>query len=430
MKKLILILLLITNSLQCLSQKFITSDIGNFWKAYDKIVSTKDSVLQYTYLNTLYFDKGSYGLKAIREVRDYTAKDYIDAINNYPLFWESIRENTLKAAVLAKEIEYGVKQLKVIYPELKPATVYFTIGAFRTNGTTLDSSVLIGSELALADANTNISELPNQFSHLKPYFASNPINGVTFLNIHEFVHTQQKNHDYVLLYRSVYEGIAEFVAVKAMGQASTAPAIAYGYANEQLVKTKFSNVMYSGLAISQWLYNSTNNEFKTRDLGYYVGYAIAEKYYNKTKDKQKAIKTLIELDYSNEKQFEGVVDGSGYFVLPLKVLKQNYLKNQPKIIAIKEFTNGSSNVDPNTKQISVTFSHPMNPNQRGFEFGPLGETNALMIKKFNGFSDDKKTMTFEVALEANKKYQLEITDKFRSLDGVPLVPYLIDIKTK
>jgi hypothetical protein len=71
----------------------------------------------------------------------------------------------------------------------------------------------------------------------------------------------------------------------------------------------------------------------------------------------------------------------------------------------------------------------MNPNQRGFEFGPLGEANALMVKKFIGFSEDGKTMTFEVALTGNKKFQIEITDKFRSLDGVPLVPYLIDIKT-
>jgi hypothetical protein len=50
--------------------------------AYDKISSTKDSSLQYDYLNKLFLEKGSPGLKAIMQARDYTAKSYVDAINN------------------------------------------------------------------------------------------------------------------------------------------------------------------------------------------------------------------------------------------------------------------------------------------------------------------------------------------------------------
>ena len=33
------------------AQKVFTSDVDNFWIAYDKIAQTKDSVLQYKYLN-------------------------------------------------------------------------------------------------------------------------------------------------------------------------------------------------------------------------------------------------------------------------------------------------------------------------------------------------------------------------------------------
>jgi hypothetical protein len=40
--------------------------------------------------------------------------------------------------------------LKVVYPELRHAKIYFTVGAMRSNGTTLDSMVLIGSEFAMA----------------------------------------------------------------------------------------------------------------------------------------------------------------------------------------------------------------------------------------------------------------------------------------
>jgi Predicted Zn-dependent protease (DUF2268) len=429
MKKIGALILFILTFNQLFSQKIITSDIDNFWIAYDSIIATKDTLKQYNFLNKLYFEKGSYGLKTIREVKDYTAKDYLDAINNFPLFWATIRENTFKSKVLAIEIETGIKQLKQLYPELKQASIYFTIGALRTNGTTIDSTVLIGTELAFADAQTVTAEFPKNLSHLKSYFATNPINNVSFLNVHEFVHTQQKNHDYILLYRSVYEGIAEFVAVKATGEVSTAPAIAFGKLNNDRIRAKFSKALFSAYAINYWLYNNTNNEFKMRDLGYYVGYAICEKYYEQAKDKRKAIKDMIELDYGNEKAFAKYINTSKYFDKDLKILKADYESDKPTVLSIKEFKNGSTTVDPNIKIVSVTFSQAMNPNQRGFEFGPLGEANALMVKKFIGFSEDGKTMTFEVALTGNKKFQIEITDKFRSLDGVPLVPYLIDIKT-
>ncbi|MCB4235398.1 hypothetical protein LDL59_10835 [Kaistella anthropi] len=45
----------------------------------------------------------------------------------------------------------GIEKLRKIYPELKPAKIYFTIGALRTNGTYSHNLVLIGSEIAMTD---------------------------------------------------------------------------------------------------------------------------------------------------------------------------------------------------------------------------------------------------------------------------------------
>ncbi|WP_316776496.1 hypothetical protein [Pedobacter antarcticus] len=56
------------------SQSLVTYDIDNFWNAYDKIVSTKDSVKQHAYLDDLYIKKGSPGLKAIMLARDWSSK--------------------------------------------------------------------------------------------------------------------------------------------------------------------------------------------------------------------------------------------------------------------------------------------------------------------------------------------------------------------
>ena len=257
----------------------ITSDIDHFWEAYDKIQTTSDTSLQLEYLDKLFFEKGSEGLPLIMQARRYTPQEYLNAIHKYPMFWSSIRKNTLKSKDFATAIEQGVEKLKVIYPDLKPTNIYFTIGALRTPGTALNKQLLIGSELATADAHTNTSEFTVDFSHLKPYFATNPINDIVFLNIHEYIHIQQNTEGgYDLLSQSLFEGIAEFVPTLALEKSSPTPAINFGKNNAHRVREAFEKEMFSPWAYN-WIWNDFENEFKIRDLGYYVGYAIAEQYY-------------------------------------------------------------------------------------------------------------------------------------------------------
>ena len=128
----LLTLLNLTNSF-CQSDKntVITTDIDNFWTAFDKIKTTNDTTLQLAYLNDLFIKKGTEGLALIMEARRYTPKEYLGAIHKYPLFWQSIRANTNKAKGLATEIEQGIEQLRAMYPELKPAKIYFPKPRFR-----------------------------------------------------------------------------------------------------------------------------------------------------------------------------------------------------------------------------------------------------------------------------------------------------------
>ena len=414
------------------AQNIITYDIDNFWEAYDKIITTKDSVKQYEYLNKTFIEKGSPGLKAIMEARSYTAESYIDAINNYPLFWNSIRPNTLKAIEFAEYINADIDKIRKIYPSLKPSKIYFTIGAFRTPGTTLDGMVLIGSEIAMADENTVVSEFSNRMGYLKTYFKTNPIKNVSFGNTHEYVHTQQKTTiGDNLLAQSVLEGVAEFVAVLGTGKASTAPAIGYGRKHENQVRDKFSIQMFNSFT-GFWLYNDAENEFNNiRDLGYYVGYAICEKYYAKVIDKQQAIKKMIELDYNNEIALGKFVDESGYFNTPIRKLKKRFNKNRPTVIKLLQFKNGDKNVNPNLNELTIEFSQPIDECCRSFELGELGQDNLLKIKKFVGFSADKKSVTFEIELKPNQHYQIIVGSGFRSnnTDNISLRPYLIDFKT-
>ncbi len=410
------------------AENVITSDINLFWKAYDQIVQEPDSSKKVRLLDSLYISKGSAGLAKIIEARNYTAVEYVDLINSYPKFWQSIRENTFKSKSLAKELNNGLNKLEKIYPEMNPAKIFFTIGAMRTNGTTRDSSVLIGSELAMADSSIDISEFEGRTKEwLENFFGLNPIEGLVLLNVHEYVHTQQNPIPTNLLHICLYEGVAEFVSVIAMGVPSNTPAVAYGKENPA-VRAKFEREMFYERTYD-WLWSNSPNEFNVRDLGYYIGYAIAEIFYDRADDKLDAIKTLIEIDYAQGLKVDSFIDDTRFFTKPISTLRKEDQSKRPKVSRLNPFNNGDTTVDSETKLITIEFSEPLNGHNTGVDYGPLGESGFPKIIS-RQWSNDGKSWNIEVELEANKHYQFYISNNFRTEEGIPLLPYLIDFKTK
>ncbi len=410
-------------------QEFISEDIENFWEAYDKITSTKDTLLQQKYLKEFYLDKGTERLKSLILVRNYTQKDFLDNINNSPKFWNSIRENTLSVKELYDEIESDIKKLKKHYPELKPMPIYFSIGAFRTNGTIHENKILIGSEYSLVDDKTVVfDDLPEaRHSFYKTF---QPRKNIALLATHEYIHTQQKELVHNLLSYCLYEGIAEFISCKVTEKESTIPAIKFGKANQNEVVNQFVKDLFTGDNIYNWLWGENSNHLKERDLGYYIGYEIAERYYNLSADKKKAIKDLIELDYTNENEVERIVDRTNFLPKTLNQLYTDYENQRPQVVSVKPFKNGSQKVNPKTSQIIIEFSEPMDECCRGFDFGYLGQNHSLQIKNIIGWSDDKKRLTVEIyELKPDWEYQLLI-ENFKNLKGYRLKNYLIGFKTK
>lgn len=431
MKKLILFALILgfaaSSFAQDFKQKFVATDIDNFWLAYDKILSTKDSAQQYAFLKELYLDRGTEGLIGLIEVRNYSEKDFINWMTQYPNFWKSLRPNTFKVASLYPKIEANIQKLKNAYPELKPATIYFSFGAFKSGGTIQGNSVLIGSELSLADKTTIIDELPAWRQSF--YKNQNPFHELPLVCTHEYIHTQQKEMAENLLSMCLYEGVAEFISCKVTDTKSDAPAIEFGKANQEVVIDKFVSDLFTMTNTYNWMWGENKNELKVRDLGYYIGYEICERYYNLSQDKAKAIKELIELDYTNEKEVERIVDITKLLPNTLEVLYTDYEKKRPKVVSLTPFESGSQSVKPGIILISITFSEEMDTNYRGFDFGPLGENHVYKFRKLIGWSNDNKTITVEVEVEPNKNYQSLVTKRFVNKKGLALKPFLIEFRT-
>ena len=150
----------------------------------------------------------------------------------------------------------------------------------------------------MVDEQTDISEFDGRMkSWAENYIATNPLDNIVLLNIHEYVHTQQNPISNNLLYQVIYEGVAEFVSTKALSLPSSTPAIKYGNSNPE-VKRVFENEMFYDWTF-QWLWsNNSPKDFGVRDLGYYIGYEICQLHYDNSQDKKQAIKEMIELDLS------------------------------------------------------------------------------------------------------------------------------------
>jgi len=407
-------------------ENIITSDVENFWIAYDKVTTTTDSALQMKYLNELFFDKGTEGLTAIMDARRYRPEEYRQAINSYPKYWQSIRANTLKVNQFADQIQSALNNFRILYPALKPAKVYFEIGVFRTPGTLLNNMILIGTELAMADKTTIVDELPSSMDYVKIYTPTNRIDNLDYTCIHEYVHTQQKvEWGYDLLSQSVFEGSAEYVSEIVTGRESPEPCISFGKSNDTWVKQGFMKEMFSPWW-DNWIWNDTENEFKQRDLGYYIGYAISSKHYEQANDKSKALKEIIELDYNDPKAFENFVEHTGYFSKSLAELKEEFEKNRPNVVGV-DFENRVQNSP--LQQIKIEFSEPMDVNFNPMDAYDWDKSKYPYIKKIT-FLEEGRSAIYHMDLKPDTAYEFSIGSDFRSENRLPVKAFCIKFRTK
>ena len=187
--------------------------------------------------------------------------------------------------------------------------------------------------------------------------------------------------------------------------------------------------MYAPENNYNWLWGENRNELKERDLGYYIGYEISERYYNLCNDKIKAIKDLIELDFYNEKEIVRIVDASGFLPKLLADIKNDYELKRPIVINVSEFKNGSTTVSPTINTMTINFSEVLNGIHSALDFGPLGKTNYPNVDNNSRVWTNKNpSYTFNMMLEPNKQYQM-IVSNFRLENGIRLKPYLIEFQT-
>jgi len=195
-----------------------TSDIENFWRAYDAGANGNPALA----FQQLYFDRASPGLRDFIRLRIGSAGQLAAEVARYPKFYASIRAVTLDVDKQRKAIEWNLGRFRDLYPEARMLPVYFLIGRLSSGGTLSENGLLIGTEVFALAPGVDTSELQEQ----NPAFlkAMGSIVRLPQIVTHELVHAQIRLQSQprlpLLLVRVLSEGAADFVASLVTGRSA------------------------------------------------------------------------------------------------------------------------------------------------------------------------------------------------------------------
>ncbi|WP_343586810.1 DUF2268 domain-containing putative Zn-dependent protease [Flavobacterium sp.] len=244
---------------------FETKDSDNFWIAFDKMDKSKDNPF------VEYIQKGSPGVKAFTENRIINADSLFTVVKKRKVGYESSRNVLDGLSSKEKRVKAIYSSLKYWYPKAKFPPIYFVYGRFNSGGTSAPEGVIIG-----------IEKLQN-------------LDGISGLIAHELIHYQQNiTGKDMLLKWCLMEGGADFIGELISGESINQFSYKYGAQNQdklcQEFVTRLKNTDYQ-----DWLYGTSKKDDRPNDLGYWIGYKIIESYFNKQKDKQKAIDDILNI---------------------------------------------------------------------------------------------------------------------------------------
>ena len=278
--------------------KFVTSDINLFWAAYDKAKPENDLIV----FRDEYLKKGSVGLQEFTKLRIGSSCGLVNSINASPKYYAALREQSLKVASYEKQMRAAFYKLKEIYPDAVFPDVYFVIGRMTSAGTLSDKGLLIGVDMFGRNEGAPSDELG---AWHKAVVSS--VDRLPYIVAHELIHYQQRYAaGETLLARSLGEGVPDFVGELIAGDTINPHLHKYANSIEKELWLEFKREM-SGTDVSNWLYQGEKAVNRPADLGYWMGYKIAESYYKNAKDKKRAVEDMLEI-----KDFAKFLADSGY----------------------------------------------------------------------------------------------------------------------
>jgi hypothetical protein len=276
-----------------LKAKLVTTDIHNFWHAYDLV--QKDNEHAKEIYSEHYFNKASPGLQDYFNSRIFSVDYFVGNQRVKPSFYKAIRNNTLKVDEFKDQIKDSFVRFKKLYDDAVFPDIYFLIGRWSSAGTVSGNGLLIGTDML-----SKSDEIPTQELNLWEKNNYKSIDNLPYLVVHELIHSQQGNlkNDTTTLSASIREGMADFFAELVAGKTSNERLLEFGKGKEKQIWEAFEKDMYRDRA-GNWIGNALQETpDHPADLGYWVGYQICKSYYQEMPDKKQAVYDILNIkDY-------------------------------------------------------------------------------------------------------------------------------------
>lgn len=273
--------------------KIITSDVDNFWSAYDDAGKTTDlDRKRHIYLHD-YFNKGSVGLRDFVFLKMPGGIDqFVEFVEAHRPYYDGIRVATYHAVQSLEDYPSLLRKAERLIPDATFPDTYFLMGCHTSFGTVSINGSLIGLENVI-DETSPISTLP-----VARQSVVKKVEFLPFVLIHELMHTYQNTSHRQLLGATIMEGGADFLAELIVGPPKGALDYrVFGRAHENDIWKEFSKNLDSQ-DHTNWISRVDSTKQKAgwpRDLSYFIGYKIAKGYYDKSTNKEQAILDLLEI---------------------------------------------------------------------------------------------------------------------------------------
>jgi hypothetical protein len=271
----------------------ITSDIENFWQAYDEPGNRTEA------FQRLYFDRATPGLREFIRLRIGTAAQLAAAVERFPKYYASIRKATLSAEKQRAAMELYLSRFQGLLPEAKFPPVYLLVGRLSSGGTLGEAGLFIGTEVFSLSAEADVSELKELIPAF--YRAMGNATKLAEIVVHELVHAQvqlrvQPPGMGRLLLTVLLEGAADFLTTQVTGRAALDSRSEYAQAHrEELWRRLSADVVARPNETSGWLNNYGGAGEEPADLGYWLGEEICRDYVARAADKQQALANVATL---------------------------------------------------------------------------------------------------------------------------------------
>jgi hypothetical protein len=252
----------------------VTTDIDNFWRAFDLLQNQKTLADSLKIIKTIFVDKVSEGLKQYMKAANCDENEFLETLKKRKADYLAVREKTEAIAHKKQLIIQYLHKFKRLYPALKIPAICYTIGKFEVGGTQFENTLYIGCEVDI-------------INHID----------IVVQSIHELAHFQQKDQNPVTnLDLAMIEGGAEFVSYQVTNKRTIYPTWRYGTANENSLWKEFQPKLYSAIDMKWFLDIPDKEKNRPGSLAYFIGFRICEAYLKSHKNKKLAVRELIEME--------------------------------------------------------------------------------------------------------------------------------------